>query len=132
MKSPGEKPENPKKQVALIIETDALQRDLMRLTLENLGCEVLITTDGGKARRWLRQRQPSLLVIDTFVPNVNGLDLLKSYQTAHLLDATRVIMVSALGFEEVVRQALQLGVAAYLVKPLDMELFSARARALLG
>lgn len=121
-----------KKRVALIIETDALQRDLMRLTLENLGCEVFSTTDGGEARRLLRQRRPELLIIDTFVPNVNGFDLLKSYQTAHLLDATRVIMVSALGFEEVVRQALQLGVAAYLVKPLDMELFTARARALLG
>lgn len=85
-----------------------------------------------EARRLLRQRRPELLIIDTFVPNVNGFDLLKSYQTAHLPDATRVIMVSALGFEEVVRQALQLGVAAYLVKPLDMELFTARARVLLG
>lgn len=131
MKNVNPPPSQPKKFVALIIEPDALQRDLMRLTLQNLGCEVWITTDAREARRLLRQHQPHLLVIDTFVPNVNGFDLLKSYQTAHLLDTTRVIMISALGFEEVVRQALQLGVSAYLVKPVDIEIFTARAKALL-
>jgi DNA-binding response OmpR family regulator len=118
--------------VALILEPDPIQRDLMALSLQNLNCEVLLTQDGAEARRLLRQYKVDLLIIDTLLPRVGGLDLLKSCQTAHLLDTTRVIVVSALGFEEIVRQALQLGVSGYLVKPVDLQAFIAKVKALLA
>jgi DNA-binding response OmpR family regulator len=120
------------KHIALILEPEPVQRDLMALTLQNLDCEVLLTLDGGEARRLLRQHRIDLLIIDTLLPKVSGLDLLKSCQTAHLLEATRVIVVSALGFEEVVRQAVQLGISSYLVKPFDLQVFAAKAKELLA
>jgi two-component system, response regulator, stage 0 sporulation protein A len=118
--------------LAIILEPDPLTRDLMGLTLKNMACDVLVAADGGEARRLLRQRQADLLVLDTFLPNVNGLDLLRSFQTAHLLDKTSVVVVSAFGFEEVVRQAVLLGIGAYLVKPLDVQLFMTKVQALMS
>jgi DNA-binding response OmpR family regulator len=120
------------KPVALILEPEPMQRDLMALTLQNLNCEVLVTQDAAEARRMLRERKITLLIIDTLLPKVSGLDLLKSYQTAHLLDATRVIVISALGFEGIVRQAAQLGISSYLVKPIDLQVFAAKVKELLA
>jgi DNA-binding response OmpR family regulator len=119
------------KNLALIIEAEPMHRDLMKLALQNLNCEVVTAGDAPTARRLLMQRKPDLLVIDTFLPKANGFDLLRSYQNDGLLENTRVIVVSAMAFEEIVRQVSQLGVSAYLVKPVDLQMLSARAKALL-
>jgi two-component system OmpR family response regulator len=120
-----------KKFVALILEQEPLQRDLMGLVLQNLSCEVLTTIDVVEARHLLRTRQPHLLVVDTSLPNTNGLELIKKFQAVHLLEKTHVMVISTMGFEEIVRQAAKLGIGAYLVKPIDAEIFSERAKSLL-
>ena len=117
---------------AVIMENDPVQRDLMALVLQNLDCEVLTTCKAAEARRWLKERQPDLLVMDTFLPQISGLDLLRSLRSAHLLEKTRVMVVSAFGFEEIIRQVAQLGAQACLIKPLDLKVFTARARVLLA
>jgi DNA-binding response OmpR family regulator len=113
----------------LLLEPEPLQRDLMRLTLQNLQCEVITTTDHEEARRIMRLRKPDVLIIDTFLPQASGLDLLKSFRLDNLLLETQVIVVSAMGFEEVVRQAAQLRVSAYLMKPVDLQVLTARVQA---
>ncbi len=117
---------------AILMENDPVQRDLMALALQNLGCTVRTTCDSTEAREWLKEQAPELLVLDTFLPQVSGLDLLRSFRTAHLLDETRVMVVSAFGFGDIVRQVAQLGAQACLIKPLDLKVFSARARVLLA
>lgn len=116
---------------ALILEQDPMPRDLMTLALENLGCEVFTTLNASEARRLLTRRQPQLLVVDTLLPKTNGLELIAKFQAERLLENTKIIVISALGFEGIVRQAAQLGIGAYLVKPVDIEIFITRARALL-
>jgi CheY-like chemotaxis protein len=117
--------------IALILEPDSLQRDLINLVLQNLGCEVFVAQDDIDARRFLQQRKIDLLVIDTMLPKLSGLDLLKSLRTSHLLDETKIIVISALGFEEVIRQVAQLGVSACLIKPVDVQSLRERVQALL-
>lgn len=117
---------------AILLENDPVQRDLMALALQNLGCTVRASCDSSEVRAWLQEQAPDLLVLDTFLPQVNGLDLLRSYRTAHLLDETRVMVVSAFGFGDIVRQVAQLGAQACLIKPLDLKVFAARARVLLA
>ena len=117
---------------ALLLENDPLQRDLMALALQNLNCAVLTTCDAAEARQWLKQHGPDLLVLDTFLPQINGLDLLRSFRTDHLLEETRVMVISAFGFGDIVRQVAQLGAQACLIKPLDLKVFAVRARVLLA
>jgi DNA-binding response OmpR family regulator len=117
---------------AILLESDPVQRDLMALALQNLGCTVQMTCDSAEARGWLKQAAPDLLVLDTFLPQTNGLDLLRSFHTEHLLEETRVMVVSAFGFGDIVKQVAQLGAQACLIKPLDLKVFSARARVLLA
>ncbi len=121
-----------KKPVILLLEPDPLQRDLIGLALHNAGCEVLTTLDGGEARRWLRQRQPEVMIVDTFLPKTNGLDLLRDLQSENLLGETRVVVVSAMRFEEIVRQVAALGVSSYLVKPVDVQVLVTRVQGLVN
>ena len=119
-----------KKPLILLLEADPLQRDLISLALHNIQCEVLATLDGGEARRWLRQRKPDVLIVDTFLPWTNGLDLLRDLQSEKLLGETRVVVVSAMRFEEIVRQVALLGVSGYLVKPVDVQVLVERIKKL--
>ncbi len=119
-----------KKPLILLLEPDPLQRDLISLALQNVQCEVLTTLDAGEARRWLRLRKPEVLIVDTFLPRTNGLDLLRELQSEKLLGETRVVVVSAMRFEEIVRQVAQLGVSSYLVKPVDVQVLVARIQKL--
>jgi DNA-binding response OmpR family regulator len=116
---------------AVVMEPDPIQRDLMRLALLNLQCNTYATTDAAVARRQLMVMRPDVLIIDTFLPKVNGIELLRSFRTGQLLNDTRVIVVSAMGFEEVVEQVAQFSVSTCLAKPLDMGLFSSRVKTLL-
>jgi DNA-binding NtrC family response regulator len=110
----------------LIIEADPIQKDLMRLVLSRYQWQVATTSDPEEAISLLDENPPDMLVIDTFLPGTNGLDLLKQLQNSRRLDHTGVVVISAFGFQEIVRQAIQLGARDFLIKPLDMDQFAER------
>lgn len=63
---------------------------------------------------------PGMLIVDMHLPGLSGLDLLKWLQTRPELALMPVVMMAGAEKESDVRQALQLGAAAYLVKGQDM------------
>ena len=63
---------------------------------------------------------PGILIVDVRLPGLSGLDLLKWLQTRPELALMPVVMMAGTEKENDVRQALQLGAAAYLVKGQDM------------
>jgi len=111
---------------AVILEGEAIQRDLIRMALQRNGWEVNATGAHQKASQWMQQSPPDLLVLDTFLSGINGLDFLRRVKAAHLIDRTMVVLVSAFGFQEVVEQAAELGVRDFMVKPLDIDRFIKR------
>jgi DNA-binding response OmpR family regulator len=116
----------------LIVEADPVQKDIIRLALSRLGWQVSVTADAGEARSLIAEEAPDLLILDTFLPGIHGLDLLRQMKTDRLLEATDVVVISAFGFQEIVRQAIQLGARDFLVKPLDVDLFLDRMKGLIG
>ena len=114
--------------IALVIENDATQRALITLGLARMGCSVITAKDSDDARSLLEEKHPSLLVLDTYLPKTNGIDLLHQFKSAQLLTKCVVIMISSYGFEEVVQQAIQAGAHDFLVKPIDVDLLIQRAR----
>lgn len=107
----------------LLVEEDRALADLMTLSLKRLGYKVFAADKPSDAIARLEETRPWLVVLDLFLPGWNGLDLLDIMRKAGWLEETRVLIVSAMGFIEVIQQALLLGAADFLVKPLDMELF---------
>ncbi len=119
------------KKKALVIEADSIQRDLIILALKKFDCDVLSTKHVNEALELIRAQPPSLVVMDAFLPEKNGFDLLQDLKKMPSFADVKVLMISALGFPEVVRRAKEMGVSEFLVKPLDFDLLVARLRSIM-
>ena len=115
----------------LVLEADALQRDLIVMGLRRAGLEPLVCQQSDDVAQMLLTHKPGLMILDLTQPDRNGLDLLAELRQAGLLVLTRVIVISALTFPDVVKRATRLGVAAFLAKPIDVDLLLDRVESIL-
>ena len=113
----------------LIVEDDFAVAALHRRILSTVeGFEVVGTelTAADAARR-IPLGGIDLVLLDMFLPDASGIELLRTVRSASV-DPLDVIMVTAAPDPELVRQALELGVVDYLLKPFQPEDFVARMR----
>jgi two-component system OmpR family response regulator len=120
-------------QRVLIAEDDKVIADLLSLTLQEMGCHVKITSQEDKIRTGIIQWKPDLVLIDLFLPGCSGLDLLREFIKIgeKLKRPIPILVISALGFREVVEQAKELGAADFILKPIDMDVFRQKAMSFL-
>lgn len=115
----------------LIVDDDGEMRDLLRKVLEKEGYRVSVAGDGRQALAVLAQGAFDLVVTDMLMPEDGGLELLGTLRRMH--PALPVIIVTAFGDWQSYTQALELGAAAFISKPLRMsELIAAVHNALEG
>ncbi|MAT42953.1 MAG: hypothetical protein CL609_11465 [Anaerolineaceae bacterium] len=116
----------------LIVEADALQRDLMQLALQRGGFEVVSTAQSEKVRELILKHRPKLMILDMFMPRINGLDLIKLLRAEGLIAGMTIIALSSMAFREIVHQAAVLGVSEFIIKPFDMDMLLDRVNQVLG
>lgn len=113
----------------LIIEDDFAVARLHRRFLEQLdGFEVVgaeLTAEAAASR--LAVGDVDLALLDMFLPDASGLQLLRRIRAASATPLD-VIMVTAAPEPELVRQALELGAIDYVLKPFQPDDFGARLR----
>jgi two-component system chemotaxis response regulator CheY len=105
----------------LLIEEDRIVADLVSLTLERMGYKVKVTSKPSEILTLMAEVKPRLVLLDIFLPGWNGLDLLRDMKRAGWLKTSKVLVLSALGFREVVQQAVMLGASDFLMKPFDVD-----------
>jgi PAS domain S-box-containing protein len=71
----------------------------------------------------IRRRRPDLILLDMHLPDISGLELLRHLKQDDLLAGIPVVVVSADATPQHVEQALTLGAAHYVTKPLDVAQF---------
>jgi response regulator of citrate/malate metabolism len=71
---------------------------------------------GGDALRLVRELKPDLVLLDIYLPDMSGLEVLKSLRANEDVD---VIVITAATDVETVRSAMRGGVLHYLIKPFD-------------
>lgn len=109
----------------LIVEDDPMVAELNRRYLEQLEGYRLagIAGNGEEALRLLQQTSVDVVLLDVFMPGMNGLELLQAIRQAqHGVD---VILVTAAHDAATVEQALRQGVVDYLIKPFEFSRFQA-------
>lgn len=127
----------PKNQNVLLIEGDPIVRDLITMALERNGFSVAVTCDTVEALQHFRKEDVCLVLLDLLSPQtttsfpINGLDLIGQFQKEGLLEKAPVIVISALGYREIVEQAIQAGAIDFLVKPIHTEMLIAHIQAIL-
>ena len=83
---------------------------------QGLGIETLLTANDGLAALEVFERQQiDLLITDIRMPRLDGLELIRSVR--RLYPETHCILLTAYGEFDYARQAIDLGVENYLLKP---------------
>jgi DNA-binding NtrC family response regulator len=114
-----------------ILLADDEEKILKRLgrALREEGHEVVEASSGREAQRHLSERQFDLVVVDNVMPGVSGLDLIRELASAMPeSDRPQMVMMTAHGSTQIVREAFKLGVEDFLEKPFEVDELLALAR----
>jgi len=106
---------SPKTVMIIEDEPDAAElfAEMMRLN----GYRVLKTYSGTPAMQLIAQQRPDLIIMDIMMPDVSGLDVLRSVRSDPSLASIPVVIVSAKAAAEDIRTGLEAGASIYLTKP---------------
>ncbi|NCC37213.1 MAG: response regulator transcription factor [Chloroflexia bacterium] len=100
----------------VLADDHAVVRAGLRALLENeMDCSVVGEAGNGlEALALVERLQPSLLVVDLMMPGLSGLEVAR--QARQISSGTRIIILSMHSDESYVREALRVGVTAYVLK----------------
>lgn len=109
----------------LIVEDDPMVAELNRRYLERIEGFVLagIVQSGNDALAFLQTHHVDLVLLDVFMPGMNGLELLTAIRSEQY--GVDVILVTAARDNQSVQQALRQGAVDYLIKPFEFTRFQA-------
>jgi len=100
----------------LIVDDAAFMRMAIRKVLEKNGFEVVGEAENGEVgvQKYV-QFKPDVVTMDITMPEMTGIEALK--QIRQMDDNAKVVMVSAMGQEGLVREAIISGAKSFIVKP---------------
>jgi len=112
----------------VLMDDEADIRDIMTLTLQDSGYQVLTAPDGKSGIGLCEQVNPQLVITDIRMPGMDGIQVLKVLKER--LPDIEVIVATAYGEMDVAIRALQLDASDFITKPIgDSALFLALSRA---
>jgi CheY-like chemotaxis protein len=125
---------NPLKHI-LLVEDQAkdVELTLAALAEHNLANEVSVARDGAEALDYLYCRgkylgradgNPAVVLLDIKMPRLNGLEVLHRLKADPLLKTIPVVMLTSSREEPDLKESYELGVNAYVVKPVDFKQFT--------
>ena len=103
----------------LVVDDEPDIRHLLQEILEDEGFNVSVAENGETARQVYRQQQPNLILLDIWMPDVDGITLLKEWYEEGSLSMP-VIMMSGHGNVETAVEATRLGAFDFIEKPLSL------------
>jgi diguanylate cyclase (GGDEF)-like protein len=109
-----------------VTNCEVLQR---RLSMQGLSCRTAY--DGNTAIAEVFKKTPDLILLDVILPDINGLELLKTFRKEHNSESLPVIMVSAFNDVDSISKCIQLGAQDYLPKPINGTILLAKVVAAL-
>lgn len=102
----------------LVCEDNPLALKTIKVVLEREGFETDTAIDGNVAIDLLSRRDYDMIVVDIHLPYHSGLELVK-YLRSDLAKDTPVVILTAFSDPQMQRQAGELGISGYVVKPFN-------------
>jgi two-component system chemotaxis response regulator CheY len=100
----------------LIVDDAAFMRMMLRDILAKNGFEVVGEADNGKvAVQMYNELKPDVVTMDITMPEMDGIAAVKEIKTADA--SAKIVMVSAMGQQAMVIEAIRAGAADFIVKP---------------
>lgn len=110
----------------LVVDDELMNRDMLSRRLERAGYAVDVAADAREALERLEDDQIELILLDSMMPGMSGVDLLRLLRGTYTQAELPIIMVTALSDSTRVVEALNLGANDYITKPIDFSVALAR------
>jgi two-component system chemotaxis response regulator CheY len=108
----------------LIVDDSAAIRKILQRVIRQAEipiANVIEAGDGKEALEALRTNTVGLILSDINMPNMDGIEMLRNIKANDAWKGVPVVMVSTEGSQAKVLEAVQLGAAAYVRKPFNIE-----------
>ncbi len=105
----------------LLVDDDPGTRRIISRMLQSEGHKVVESATGGTVAELALRHQPGVITLDLLLPDINGLEVLKQLKGNE--DTRRIPVICVSVSDDLASEALRLGAAMFLRKPLEMETF---------
>ena len=110
----------------LVVDDEAMNRDLMLRRLSKHGFDAHLANNGQCALEWISSHSVDLVLLDIEMPDMNGLEVLKTLRKTYSPAQLPIIMVTGKSSSEDIVIALASGANDYVTKPIDFPVVLAR------
>lgn len=86
--------------------------------------------NGNELLEIIQKEAPDIIVLDVIMPELDGLGVLEKLNSMDLKFSPKVIMLSAVGQDNITKRAMTLGADYYIVKPFELDSFVDRMKQL--
>ena len=101
----------------LVVDDAQFVRVRLSRLLKNQGYDIIEAGDGNEAVDQYRQHAPDAVLLDITMPQKDGLQVLKEIRAGD--PKARVVMLTALGQQSIVLEAIKSGARDFIVKPFE-------------
>lgn len=115
--------------VRVVVADDNLQLQSMiaEYLRQQNGIEVVgVAANGVEAVRAVEEKEPDVLICDMIMPQMDGYGVLEHLSSIRLAKKPGVIALTALGRDDFITRAINLGACYYMVKPFDFSILAQR------
>ncbi len=105
----------------LVVDDSSTIRSIVKDAFEKAGFHVTTAENGKMALKKIQEDPPDLILSDIDMPEMSGIELCNKVRMEPELKAIPFVIMSANDNRATMRQLLERGVSAYLVKPFNME-----------
>ena len=127
-KPPVTIPDSDKKTI-LVVDDSVVIRKMVEIALENENYNIITVANGKDAFAFLDEQNPDLVILDIMLPDVNGLDILKTIKASKEIP---VVMLSAKDTPKETNKAKELGANDFIPKPFRDEDLIKKIHGLIG
>ena len=104
----------------MIVDDASFMRISIRQMVEDHGFQIVAeASDGSEAVEQYKKYKPDIVTMDITMPNMSGIEALKTIKSIDV--NAKIIMVSAMGQESLIKEAVLNGAKSFIVKPFKKE-----------
>jgi len=112
----------------MLVEDDTVDVMTVKRALKdiNVANHLIVASDGEEALTYLgdeRNKRPEIILLDLNMPRMNGIEFLKAAKKNGVLKNIPVVVLTTSGDDQDKVASFNLGVAGYMVKPVDYARF---------
>jgi DNA-binding response OmpR family regulator len=100
----------------LFIDDDKMLAETFSIILEMEGYETYIANTGKQGIKLVKLKNPNYVFIDLNMPDINGIEIVKKIKEIQMI--TRIFMITGHSDEVSIKNALDAGATAFLIKPI--------------